>query len=423
MENEEDKKINIALLIDSDNVSAKYISSILSLLSKYGKITIRRMYGDWSQDRLRPWLRQSATYSLEPIMQMNNTPGKNASDIGLIIDAMDILYRNTVGGFCLCSSDGDFNKLAKRLREAGKMVIGMGEKKTPEAFRASCERFIFLDDDDDDSVSSGKSAKTSESPRKRRTTQSSSTQTSARGSRTPASTAAPSSVSAASAVAVSNGSVAQPAVASMPVAAAVQPASAGKTSVLADQSAASRDNDAFRGNVSYSLLDGPETSSAQAEPSDSDSDAKAFTPKADIEKSIIDMITDNSADGKDTSLGEIGSRLQIVYPDFDAQNYGYSKLMNFVKDFSSLSVTNRDNHIYVSLNGSSDSDIEQQISGIFKKHNTKELDLGLIKEELMQINPNLNATIRATGVTRFNVYLNRNIHSVEVNGSTVTLLR
>lgn len=423
MENEEDKKINIALLIDSDNVSAKYISSILSLLSKYGKITIRRMYGDWSQDRLRPWLRQSATYSLEPIMQMNNTPGKNASDIGLIIDAMDILYRNTVGGFCLCSSDGDFNKLAKRLREAGKMVIGMGEKKTPEAFRASCERFIFLDDDDDDSVSSGKSAITSESPRKRRTTQSSSTQTSARGSRTPASTAAPSSVSAASAVAVSNGSVAQPAVASMPVAAAVQPASAGKTSVLADQSAASRDNDAFRGNVSYSLLDGPETSSAQAEPSDSDSDAKAFTPKADIEKSIIDMITDNSADGKDTSLGEIGSRLQIVYPDFDAQNYGYSKLMNFVKDFSSLSVTNRDNHIYVSLNGSSDSDIEQQIRGIFKKHNTKELDLGLIKEELMQINPNLNATIRATGVTRFNVYLNRNIHSVEVNGSTVTLLR
>jgi uncharacterized LabA/DUF88 family protein len=425
MENEEDKKINIALLIDSDNVSAKYISSILSLLSKYGKITIRRMYGDWSQDRLRPWLRQSATYSLEPIMQMNNTPGKNASDIGLIIDAMDILYRNTVGGFCLCSSDGDFNKLAKRLREAGKMVIGMGEKKTPEAFRASCERFIFLDDDDDDTVASGKSAKTSDSPRKRRTSQSSGTQTSARGRRTPASTAAPSSVTAASTAAVSNGSGAQSqsVAASMPVVAAAQPVSAGKTSVLADQNVASRDNDTFRGNVSYSLLDGPETPSAQAEPSDSDNDAKAFTPKADIEKSIIDMITDNSADGKDTSLGEIGSRLQIVYPDFDAQNYGYSKLMNFVKDFSSLSVTNRDNHIYVSLNGSSDSDIEQQISGIFKKHNTKELDLGLIKEELMQINPNLNATIRATGVTRFNVYLNRNIHSVEVNGSTVTLLR
>ncbi len=118
MDDKQDMKI--ALLIDSDNVSAKYISSILSLLSKYGKITIRRMYGDWSQDRLRPWLHCSAAYSLEPIMQMN---------------------------FCIASSDGDFNKLAKRLREAGKMVIGMGEKKTPEAFRASCERFIYLDVD------------------------------------------------------------------------------------------------------------------------------------------------------------------------------------------------------------------------------------------------------------------------------------
>ena len=78
-------------------------------------------------------------------MQPNNTPGKNASDIGLIIDAMDILYTGDVQGFCLVSSDGDFNKLATRLREAGKFVIGMGEKKTPESFRASCERFIFLD--------------------------------------------------------------------------------------------------------------------------------------------------------------------------------------------------------------------------------------------------------------------------------------
>ena len=80
-----------------------------------------------------------------PVMQPNNTPGKNASDIGLIIDAMDILYTGDVQGFCLVSSDGDFNKLATRLREAGKFVIGMGEKKTPESFRASCERFIFLD--------------------------------------------------------------------------------------------------------------------------------------------------------------------------------------------------------------------------------------------------------------------------------------
>ena len=137
--------LNIALLIDSDNVSPRYISGILSELSKYGKITIRRMYGDWSQDRLHSWMRCSSRFSLTPVMQPNNTPGKNASDIGLIIDAMDILYTGDVQGFCLVSSDGDFNKLATRLREAGKFVIGMGEKKTPESFRASCERFIFLD--------------------------------------------------------------------------------------------------------------------------------------------------------------------------------------------------------------------------------------------------------------------------------------
>ena len=125
--------LNIALLIDSDNVSSRYISGILSELSKYGKITIRRMYGDWSQDRLHSWMKCSSRYSLTPIMQPNNTPGKNASDIGLIIDAMDILYTGDVQGFCIVSSDGDFNKLATRLREAGKIVIGMGEKKTPES--------------------------------------------------------------------------------------------------------------------------------------------------------------------------------------------------------------------------------------------------------------------------------------------------
>ena len=137
--------INIALLIDADSISSKYIPVILSELSKYGKITIRRMYGDWSQERLRSWLGCSAGYSLTPVMQPNNTPGKNASDIGLIIDAMDTLYADSVQGFCIVSSDGDFNKLATRLRESGKVVIGMGEKKTPESFRVSCERFIFLD--------------------------------------------------------------------------------------------------------------------------------------------------------------------------------------------------------------------------------------------------------------------------------------
>lgn len=393
---DEEKKINLALLIDSDNVSAKYITSILSLLSKYGKITIRRMYGDWSQDRLRPWLNRSATYSLEPIMQMNNSPGKNASDIGLIIDAMDILYRNTVGGFCIVSSDGDFNKLAKRLRESGKMVIGMGEKKTPEAFRASCERFIFLDVDGDSEeeaapvpasrtgrTGAAKTRKTASSSRSRKTAAAGT----APGSAASAASSAPSGVSEA-------------------------------VSSLGDWSSASGRGDAagYRSSAPALLLDGPDAAKEDAAP------VPTFTDKDVIEKAILDMITDNSADGKDTSLGEIGSRLQSVFPEFDAQNYGYSKLMNFVKDFPSLCVTTHNNHVYVSLNGSSDSDIEQQIHRIFERHKTNELNLGLLKEELTELNPNLNATIRRSGVTRFNVYLNRNIKSVEVNGSMVTLL-
>jgi len=143
----EDK--NLALLIDSDNIAPTYIENILGELAKYGKVTIRRMYGDWSQDRLKSWLEYSAKHSLTPVMQANDTPRKNASDIGLVIDAMDILYTGNVDGFCIASSDADFNKLAKRLRESGSMVIGMGERKTPESFRASCEKFIFLDVLDD----------------------------------------------------------------------------------------------------------------------------------------------------------------------------------------------------------------------------------------------------------------------------------
>ena len=356
MDDKQDMKI--ALLIDSDNVSAKYISSILSLLSKYGKITIRRMYGDWSQDRLRPWLHCSAAYSLEPIMQMNNTPGKNASDIGLIIDAMDILYRNTVGGFCIASSDGDFNKLAKRLREAGKMVIGMGEKKTPEAFRASCERFIYLD------VDSPETEEDDNAGSKKKTSRAASSKRGA--SQAPA------------------------------------PDETGRKP--AGHAASAPSQEVTDSDISYNAADAPVIS---------------FTPRKEIEKTIIDIIDDNNTDGKDTSLGEIGQRLTIVYPDFD----GYSKLTNFVKDLPRLQMTSRDGAQWVTLRGSSDDDIEQQIARIFEKHKTRDLDIGLLKQELKAINPNLDDTIRKSGVTRFNVYLNRNIHSVEVNGPTVTLLK
>lgn len=134
-----------ALLIDADNVSAKYIKPILTELSKYGIITYKRIYGDWTSTQHSSWKDELLTNSITPIQQFSYTQGKNATDSAMIIDAMDILYTGNVTGFCLVTSDSDFTKLANRLREAGMLVIGMGEKKTPISLVSACETFKYLD--------------------------------------------------------------------------------------------------------------------------------------------------------------------------------------------------------------------------------------------------------------------------------------
>lgn len=139
----EDKRF--ALLIDADNVSAKYISAILDEMTKYGITTYRRIYGDWTSPQSTKWKAELLHNSLIPIQQFSNTVGKNATDSALIIDAMDILYTNKIDGFCIVSSDGDFTRLASRIRESGMMVIGMGEKKTPRSFMAACSKFTNLE--------------------------------------------------------------------------------------------------------------------------------------------------------------------------------------------------------------------------------------------------------------------------------------
>ena len=139
----ENKKV--ALLIDSDNVSVKYIDTIISELNQYGNIVIRRIYGDWSNPTIKKWLDSTSQYALTPVMQESNTVGKNATDIGLVIDAMKLLYEKKADVFCIVSSDGDFTRLASRLRESGMEVIGMGEEKTPRSFRVACTRFINLE--------------------------------------------------------------------------------------------------------------------------------------------------------------------------------------------------------------------------------------------------------------------------------------
>lgn len=135
-----------ALLIDSDNVSSKYIGSIVSeLSSRHGRVTYRRIYGDWTSSQMGGWKEVLAEHSLTPMQQFPNTVGKNATDSFLIIDAMDILHEGRVGGFCIVSSDGDFTRLASRLRDAGMDVVGMGERKTPPSFRNACTTFTYLE--------------------------------------------------------------------------------------------------------------------------------------------------------------------------------------------------------------------------------------------------------------------------------------
>jgi uncharacterized LabA/DUF88 family protein len=135
----------IAVLIDADNVSYKYIKPILNELSKYGIPTYKRIYGDWTKPEMNTWKSLLLTYSIAPVQQYSYTSGKNATDSALIIDAMDILYSGHVDSFCIVSSDSDFTRLAARLREAGRQVIGMGEKKTPQPFISACETFKYLE--------------------------------------------------------------------------------------------------------------------------------------------------------------------------------------------------------------------------------------------------------------------------------------
>ncbi len=134
-----------AVLIDADNISEKYVKVILDEISSDGVATYKRIYGDWTKPALGPWKNVLLEYSIIPIQQYGYTTGKNATDAAMIIDAMDILYSGNVDGFCLVTSDSDFTRLAARLRESGMDVVGMGERKTPKAFIAACNKFKYLD--------------------------------------------------------------------------------------------------------------------------------------------------------------------------------------------------------------------------------------------------------------------------------------
>ncbi|MEM6805692.1 MAG: NYN domain-containing protein [Bacteroidota bacterium] len=137
--------LNMAVLIDGDNIPSAYVKEMMQEIAKYGNPTIKRIYGDWTRPGLSKWKALLLENAITPIQQYAYTSGKNATDSAMIIDAMDILYSGKVEGFCLVSSDSDFTRLATRLREAGMTVIGIGEKKTPNPFIVACDKFVYIE--------------------------------------------------------------------------------------------------------------------------------------------------------------------------------------------------------------------------------------------------------------------------------------
>ena len=138
----EQNNLKLAVLIDADNISYKYLKTLFNEVAQYGVACVKKAYGDWSSQILSPWKQEALQFSIIPVHQFSYTTGKNSTDSAMIIDAMDVLYADKVDGFCLVSSDSDFTRLASRIRESGKMVIGFGENKTPQSFRAACDKFI-----------------------------------------------------------------------------------------------------------------------------------------------------------------------------------------------------------------------------------------------------------------------------------------
>ena len=135
----------LAVLIDADNAQASVIHELLAEVSRYGTASVKRAYGDWTTTNLKGWKEMLHKMAIQPMQQFSYTTGKNSTDSSLIIDAMDLLYAGGLHGFCLVSSDSDFTRLATRIREAGLAVYGFGEKKTPQAFVAACDKFIYTE--------------------------------------------------------------------------------------------------------------------------------------------------------------------------------------------------------------------------------------------------------------------------------------
>ena len=160
--NQEQLQRKLAVLVDADNTPPAIVEGLLAEVAKYGVASVKRIYGDWTSPMLKGWKDLLLEHAIQPIQQFGYTVGKNSTDSAMIIDAMDLLYTEKLDGFCLVSSDSDFTRLASRLREAGLVVYGFGQKKTPKAFVGACDRFIYTEilRKDDTTADSGKRSTT-----------------------------------------------------------------------------------------------------------------------------------------------------------------------------------------------------------------------------------------------------------------------
>ena len=295
-----------ALLIDADNISAKYIKPILTELSKYGVITYKRIYGDWTSTQHSSWKDELLKNSITPIQQFSYTQGKNATDSAMIIDAMDILYTNDVDGFCIVSSDSDFTRLVSRLRESGKMVIGMGENKTPEPFRKACDKFTILEN----------------------------------------------------------------------------------------------------------LLIEQELGRSKPE------DVHDKLSKEKIEDAIIKMVIENQNSNKVTGLGEIGSRLVSLYPDFDVRSYGYNMLSKFLEEFSRIQLVKSGNIVSVALREDWEmkEDIDKYVLSIARNAGKNGIELSALGNKVYEKYKDFK--ISDYGYAQFNQYVKSIDHiKVEQDGT------
>ena len=311
MESIEKERMQFAVLIDADNISSKYAATIFEELETYGISTYRRIYGNWSKGN--GWSEGLLLeHSIMPVQQFSYTTGKNATDMAMVIDAMDILYKNKIQGFCLVTSDSDFTRLAMRLREENMCVLGMGESKTPLALTRACNRFIHLN-------------------------------------------------------------------------------------LVAEQNkAAVADLDAIGG------------------------EEQNVTPISEVRQAILTVINENG--GKQVDLARVGNRLNDKFSDFDARNYGYSKLSTMVaEEIPELRVFKKNNLYYVERCSSlTKEELEGEICRMIEKCGGTVDNLSTLNDELHKKYKQLD--FKQFGFSRISSFL-RSMKSVEVRENKVTLKR